>query len=218
MMQLKPTPAPTLKRLPKYLEILHELKEKGTVEVSSMTIAKELGLDGVQVRKDIELTGILGRPKVGYNVTSLIQSIREFLNWDNMSDAMLAGAGNLGKAFLGYSNFKKYGLNIIAAFDIDEEKIGKELYGVKVLNVNKLADLTNRMKVHIGILTVPGEKAQEVADMMITGGIRAIWNFTPTQLKVPENIYVENTHLSSYISQIKRRLKENIFHEELLLK
>lgn len=218
METLKPTPSPTLKRLPKYLEILHNLRETGVEEVSSMTIAKSLGLDSVQVRKDIELTGILGKPKIGYNVVSLIHSIRTFLNWDNMSDAMLVGAGNLGSAFIGYSNFKKYGLNIVAAFDIDEAKIGKEYYGIQVLNVNKLSDLTSRMKVHIGILTVPGDKAQEVAEMMIEGGIRAIWNFAPVQLKVPENIYVENTHLSSYISQIKRRLKENIYNEELLLK
>ncbi|MDD5361837.1 MAG: redox-sensing transcriptional repressor Rex [Ignavibacteria bacterium] len=208
MSTIKPTPAPTLRRLPKYLEYLHEAKRKGIASISCTTIANDLKLDSVQIRKDIGITGIVGKPKTGYNVDELIHSIEKHLNWDDMSSAILVGAGNLGKAFLGYENFKKYGLNIVVAFDKDRNKIDGNIFNVPILHIDKMVDLTYRMKIHIGIITAPADEAQEIAELMILSGIRAIWNFAPRHLDVPDNIYVENAELSSDISHIKRRLKE----------
>jgi len=208
----KPTPEPTLRRLPKYLQLLALLKEQNIEEVSSTIIANELGLDPTQVRKDIQYTGIEGKPKTGFNTTELIKSIRSFLNWDNVTDAFIVGAGSLGTAMLGYDRFKQHGVNFVAAFDNDPEKIGGFIHGVPVLPIDKLTNLTSRMKVHIGVLTVPAHAAQALANMMIEGGIQAIWNFAPTHIKVPENIIVENAQLSHSLAVITRKLTEYNFN------
>ncbi len=208
MKEFKSTPTPSLARLPKYLQILSEFKKNGLNIISSNLIAKELNSDPVQVRKDIASTGIIGKPKTGYNIDELIQSIEKHLNWNNTSDAVLVGAGNLGKAFLGYSNFRKYGLNICAAFDTDESKVGQVIKGIKILPMNNFVDYVYRMHIQIGIITVPSDNAQKVAELMILAGIRAIWNFAPVQLKLPESIHVEDSHLSTDIANLKRRLKE----------
>ncbi len=208
----KPTPEPTLRRLPKYYNLLTALKEQNVDEVSSTLIANELGLDATQVRKDIQYTGIEGKPKTGFNTTELISSIRVFLNWDNVSDAFLVGAGSLGTAMLGYKRFKQYGVNFVAAFDNNPDKIGQYIHGVPVLSIDKLTNLTSRMKVHIGVLTVPAFAAQALANMMIEGGIQAIWNFAPTHIKVPDNVIIENAQLSHSLAIITRKLTEYNFN------
>ncbi|HPS64350.1 MAG TPA: redox-sensing transcriptional repressor Rex [Ignavibacteria bacterium] len=217
MNDIKSAPAPTLKRLPKYLHLLEIMKSNGVEKVSSMDIAKELEFDTVQVRKDIACTGIIGKPRIGYDIDTLIQSIVSFLNWDNISNAVLVGAGNLGSALMHSSEIEKCGLKIIAAFDSDKRKVNKKVFGIEVFDIEKLVDLAYRMRIHIGIITVPSKSAQEVAELMILAGIKAIWNFAPAQLKVPEKIYVENTHFASNISQIKRRLKENLSKENIII-
>jgi redox-sensing transcriptional repressor len=208
----KPTPEPTLRRLPKYLNVLTVLKEKNILEVSSTLIANELGLDPTQVRKDIQYTGIEGKPKTGFNTDELIKSIRSFLNWDNTTDAFIVGIGSLGTAILGYKQFKLHGINFVAAFDTDTEKIGQYIHGIPVLPIEKLTNLTSRMKVHIGVLTVPASAAQAVANMMIEGGIQAIWNFAPTHIKVPDNVIVENAQLTHSLAVITRKLSEYNFN------
>lgn len=208
MKAFKPTPEPTLRRLPRYLHILRRLRDEAVTDVTSVVIAKELNLDQTQVRKDIEYVEYVGKPKVGYNTEELIHAIESFLNYDNMTDAFLVGVGNMGVALMGYKNFANYGFNIIAAFDSDGEKIGKTIHGISILNINKLIDLANRMHIHIGVITTPANEANNVAEMMIKGGIKAIWNFAPTQLKVPKGIIVENTQLSTNVSILKRKLTE----------
>jgi redox-sensing transcriptional repressor len=208
----KPTPEPTLRRLPKYLNVLTALKERNILEVSSTLIANELGLDPTQVRKDIQYTGIEGRPKTGFYTDELIKAIRTFLNWDNTTDAFLVGVGSLGTAMLGYKQFKMHGINFVAAFDNDPEKIGQHVHGIPVLPLFKLTNLTSRMKVHIGVLTVPASAAQAVANMMIEGGIQAIWNFAPTHIKVPDNIIVENAQLTHSLAVLTRKLSEYNFN------
>jgi redox-sensing transcriptional repressor len=208
MKEIKPTPEPTIRRLPKYLHFLQFLQQQNVTSVSSTRIARELGFDSTQVRKDIEVTSLVGRPKTGYDVNELIDAIMAHLNWNNTTDAFLAGAGNLGSALVGYQTFKTYGLNIIAAFDSDETKIGKEIFGVPILDIKKLTELAQRMHVHIGIITVPIEYAQKVADDMVEGGIRAIWNFASTKVSVPEDIIIENAQLSLSLAVLSRKLRE----------
>ncbi len=208
--QVTSVPKPTLRRLPGYLQVLYELKKNGSIDVSSTIIANELNVKPIQVRKDIEFTGIVGRPKTGYVITELISAIESFLNWDNITDAFLVGAGHLGSAILGYENFTKYGVKIIAAFDVDSEKVGTVIHGKEIFPLEKMLDLCSRMHIHIGVITVPAENAQYVADLMVQGGITAIWNFAPVELQVPENTIVENTPFSQSLAVLSHKLKENI--------
>lgn len=210
MTELNLVPEPTLRRLPVYLHYLKELQEAGKFDVSTTHIAGELKLDPTQVRKDLAYTGIIGKPKVGYDVGILIKSIEDFLNWNNLTDAFLVGAGNLGLAIIGYEGIKKYGINIVAAFDNDPEKTGKEFYDISILPVEKLHDLAQRMHIHIGILTVPASQAQKTAESMVQAGIKAIWNFAPVNLKLPEDVIVENAGFTTSLAVLTRKLSEKL--------
>ena len=197
---------PTVRRLPMYLHLLKELDTQGREFVSSTHIGEKLGLDSVQVRKDLASTGIVGKPKIGFYVPALIGAIESYLGWDNSKDAFLIGVGSLGSALLGYAGFQKRGLNIIAAFDNDPEKVGNLIRGVEVLSLDKLPDLAERMNIHLGILTVPMESAQEIADVMVLAGIRGIWNFTQTYLQVPESVFVQDEDLAAGLAVLSVRL------------
>ena len=185
--QIVSAPVPTLRRLPKYIHLLKRMKAENIEYVSATTIAEELGLEAIQVRKDLSLTGIVGKPKLGFELEELINSIREFLNWNNVTDAFLVGVGALGEAIIGYENFKSYGLNIIAAFDVDPKKIGKEISGDEVFSIDKLYDLIQRMKINIGIIR----------------------NFGSIDLKVPEQVILENVHLSQSLAVLTHKLAKN---------
>lgn len=206
--KIKQTPEPTLRRLPRYLHLLIDLKAKGVQEVSSTTIANELGLDPVQVRKDIEYTGIIGKPRMGYYIDELIKALSKFLSWDTEQKAFLAGAGNLGSAMLGYKNFINYGLNIIAAFDKDPIKITTKIYDIPIYDIKELTNMAKEKKIEIGIITVRANSAQDVANRMVEGGIKAIWNFAPVHIKVPKEVIVENAQLSIGLSFLKRKMFE----------
>ena len=170
-------PLPTLRRLPGYHHYLVGLREAGRARVSCTAIAADLHLGSTQVRKDLEAAGIVGRPKVGYDLRELIASIEAFLGWNDYRRAFIAGVGDLGSALLGYPGFAQYGLDIIAGFDVDPGKVGTEIHGKPVLPIAKLAELPARMGINIGIIAVPAPAAQQVADLMTSGGITAIWNF-----------------------------------------
>ncbi len=211
--KFKPTPEPTLRRLPRYLHLLKFLKEAGEKNVSSTLIANELSFDPTQVRKDIEYTGIIGKPKTGFNITELIKSIEEFLNWNNQTDAFLIGTGSLGTAMLGYGRFREYGLNFVAAFDNDELIIGKTIHDTPVLPIGKVVDLAQRMHINIGVITVPAHSAQYITDLLVEGGVRAIWNFAPIHVKVPEGIILENAQLTQSLAVLSHKLNEKMDRE-----
>ena len=202
-------PEPTLRRLPLYHQHLKELQERGRTEVSCTLIGSDLDLDPTQVRKDLAHTGIVGRPKVGYDVSELIQAIEDFLGWRNLTEAFLVGLGSLGTALVGYAGFKKYGLNIIAAFDVKHPRMGKEVHGIPVFPIQKLTHLAKRMNIWLGIISVPAAKAQEVADLMIAGGIKGIWNFAPVNLQVPPDIIVQNENLASGLAILSKKLAQH---------
>jgi redox-sensing transcriptional repressor len=203
-------PEPTLRRLPVYHRQLKVFAAEGRTVVSCTPIAEALGLDATQVRKDIQVTGIVGKPKVGYQVDELIAAIETFLGWKNSSDAFLVGVGHLGTALLGYDGFRNHGLNIVAAFDSAAWKVGREIHGRQVLPVEQLAEMGQRMHILIGILTVPADVAQGLANLMVLGGIRAIWNFTPTRLQLPPSIIVENVELSASLAVLSNKLAETM--------
>jgi redox-sensing transcriptional repressor len=204
----KTVPEPTLRRLPLYHRFLQQVQESGRSNISCTDIGIELKLDPAQVRKDLEATGIIGRPRVGYVLNHLVDQIEEFLGWKNVNEAFLVGAGSLGAALLGYTRFEQCGLKIIAAFDTDAAKADTRIHDKLVLPIAKLVDLTQRMHILIGIITVPAAQAQTVADLMVAGGMRAIWNFAPVRLRVPEHIIVHNEDLYCSLASLSNKLSK----------
>lgn len=197
---------PTIKRLPLYLRSLRDLQMQGESYASSAALARELMLDPVVVRKDLAITGVVGRPRLGFPLDALISAIVDFLGWRNTTDAFLCGVGSLGRALLGYDGFHQYGLRIVAAFDVTPELIGTRERGVKVFDIGKLSAMVGRMKIQLGILTVPAEAAQEMADCMIAAGVRGIWNFTPVKLEVPEHVVIQRVDLAASLAVLSHRL------------
>ena len=210
----KVVPEPTLRRLPLYHRFLKQVQDEGREGVSCTHIGQALGLDPTQVRKDIEATGAVGRPKVGYVVRELVDSIEKFLGWDNITEAFLIGAGSLGAALLGYGRFQQCGLNIVAAFDTDPKKIGQKIHDRHILPLKKLPNLMQRMHIHIGIITVPAAVAQEVANLLVDGGVRAIWNFAPLRLKVPDSVIVHNEDLYCSLAALSQKLAQQLAQEK----
>lgn len=205
-MEHKTAGVPTLKRLPLYLRLLRKMEEAGEEYASGAVVAKELGLDPIVVRKDLAITGAVGRPRLGFQMDEIIPAIENFLGWSNTSDAFLVGVGNLGTALLGYQGFEQHGIRISAAFDASPELIGKKIHGKTVLDIKKLPSLAKRMHVQIGIITATASVAQGIADTMIEGGIRGIWNFTPAKLNVPEHVILQREDLASSLAVLSHRL------------
>ncbi|MBN2704532.1 MAG: redox-sensing transcriptional repressor Rex [Pontiellaceae bacterium] len=205
-MEQRTAGVPTLKRLPLYLRLLRQMKEQGEEYASGSVVARELDLDPIVVRKDLAITGAVGRPRLGFPLDEIISAIEDFLGWSNTSDAFLVGVGNLGRALLGYKGFEQYGMKIVAAFDSNPEIVGTKVHGKPIMDVSKMPALAKRMHVQIGVLTVTASVAQGVANMMIEGGIRAIWNFTPTTLDVPDNVILQREELASSLAVLSHRL------------
>ncbi len=199
-------PTPSVRRLPMYLQLLRREAALGAVNVSSARIAGELGLEPIQVRKDLSVTGMQGHPGLGFDVAALIDAIEVFLGWDNDHDAFVAGAGNLGSALAGYEGFRDYGLNIVALFDIDESIVGTEIHGRPVFHIDRIIDLAWRMHVRMGVLAVSPLAAQATADLMVDAGMMAIWNFTPVKLNVPDGVIVERVDLAASLAVLSSKL------------
>jgi redox-sensing transcriptional repressor len=199
-----------LRRLPKYIHFLRNLKKNGQVYTSATQISNALSIHHTQVRKDIALTGLRGTPKVGHKVNDLLNALRDFLNWNNVTDAFLVGAGNVGKALLNYPGFEKTGVKIVAAFDVDTDLVGKEINGIMVFSMEKLSNLASRLHAHIGILCTPAAKAQETAEMMCEHGIIGIWNFTPVTLRLPKNVVVENVDMYPSLAVLSHKVADII--------
>ncbi len=199
----------TLSRLPQYLSYLESLPE--TVRsISATGIAAALNLNQVQVRKDLASVSSSGKPKVGYMRRDLIREIKAFLGYDSADEAVIVGAGKLGRALMGYVGFRDYGLNILAAFDSCEEMIGEDESGHQIMPIEVLKDTCQRLGVRIGIITVPAHAAQAVCDQLIDAGVLAIWNFAPVRLVVPEGILVQNENMASSLAILSNHLAEKM--------
>lgn len=198
----------TLQRLPMYLSYIKGLPEDAPKNISATTIAEALQLNDVQVRKDLASVSSSGKPKVGYNVKDLIAELEAFLGYNDIDNAVIVGAGSLGKALLNYSGFKAYGLNIIAAFDLCEEP--SEFQGKTVFPIAQLESFCRKVNIHIGIITVPASSAQEICDLLVNSGIRAIWNFAPVHLVVPDGILVQNENMASSLALLSNHLREQM--------
>lgn len=204
---VQPVPEPTVRRMPGYLNLLRDMQRRDEQFITAPAIAKLMHLDPTQVVKDLSFTGISGKPRVGYIVSELVLALEEFLGYNRTHEAFLVGAGYLGSALIQYQGFRESGLKIVAAFDIDKRKVGTELSGVPVFHLDKFRDLAGRLHISIGILTTPASAAQAVADLMVGWGIRAIWNFAPIPLIVPNHVIVQDTHIYANLAVILNKLK-----------
>lgn len=196
-----------LERYPVYLKYLLSLQGGENQNVSSPMVAKALGLSEEQVRKDLQIVSKqMGKPNQGRNIDELIKDIQAFLGYDKIEEAIIVGAGHLGKAFMNYTGFSSFGLNIIAGFDIDPKLIGTSINNKPIYDLYSLGKVVSKLKIKIAILVVPQDSAQMVVNQLVNCGIQAIWNFVPTHIDVPENVVVENVNLASSLAVLSHKL------------
>lgn len=198
----------TLQRLPQYLIMLKSESQLGHGAVTADEISEVVKVSPSQVRHDLSACGANRAPGESYDIKELTGLIEHALGYDDISNAVIVGAGQLGRALLSYNNYSEYGVDVIAAFDADESLVGREIGGRPILSIRRMTTLCRRMKVHIGIITVPALHAQEVCDKLVEGGIEAIWNFAPVHLKVPENVIVKNEIIAVSLGELSRQLQE----------
>ena len=203
-------PEPTLCRLPWYLSTVKLMKENGEDNVSSTSISKQINVDASQVAKDFSYVKITGRTRVGYKIDTLIEVLEDFLGFTRIHKAYLFGVGNLGGALLQDSGLSQFGLEIVGAFDINPNLVGTEINGIPVYHTDEFEKVMSADRVNIGMLTVPINIAQEITDRMVAGGIKAVWNFTPFRIRVPEDIVVQNTSLYAHLAVMFNRLNFNL--------
>lgn len=201
-------PEPTLRRLPWYLAYAQLVQKSGELHLSSTQIAGNIAVDASKVAKDLSYVNISGRTRVGYDVNELVKVLQEFLGFTKSHKAFLFGVGSLGGALMHDNGLNHFGLDIVAGFDVKFELAGTSINRIPIHHVSVFEELQKKTRINIGILTVPTEKAQETAEMMIEGGIKAIWNFTPFRIRVPENIIVQNTSIYAHLAVMFNRLNE----------
>ncbi|MBQ8375375.1 MAG: redox-sensing transcriptional repressor Rex [Clostridia bacterium] len=203
----------TIARLPLYLRFLQEENSKGKTHIPSEALARSVSVSPVLVRKDLAAVAATpGVPRKGFATVRLIADIEKFLGYDNLSDAIIVGAGGLGKAFLGYEGFKNNGLNIVAAFDCDEKIIGERISDKPVYAMEELESFVQKHMIRIGIIAVPKAAAQSVLDKMVGAGIRAVWNFAPAPLIAPKGVVLKTEDLAASLAILAGelcRVREN---------
>lgn len=200
-------PEPTLRRLPWYLALLTSLRKRRVEYVSSTRIADELNVDSSQIAKDLSFLNIKGKTRIGYEVVQLERVLREFLGFDLGHNAVILGAGSLGGALMRDKGLQRYGLNIVAGFDINPDIVGTRIGDIDVLPLESLAETVRSMNVAVGIITVPNEAAQATSDICVATGITAIWNFTPVRIRVRDGIVIQNTSIYSNLAVIYNRMQ-----------
>lgn len=199
-------PEPTLRRLPWYLAYVEILKARGAEFVSSTQISRAINVDASQIAKDLSFLSLKGKTRIGYEVDALVDTLSHFLGFRTSHNAFVFGAGSLGTALMLDLGLSKYGLDIVAGFDIEPSKVGTCVGDVPIYHIDQVAEVMERTPATIGILTVPADCAQETADIAIGEGIKGIWNFTPYRVKVAEGIVMANTLIYAHLALMYNRL------------
>ena len=199
-------PKATLGRLPQYLQYLKSLPAVKGATISATAIAKGLSLGDVQVRKDLAVVSGAGKPKIGYETDKLITDIESHLGYERLTNAVLVGAGKLGRALLDYDGFEDFGVKIVAGFDCNETVLTK---GTKdILPIRDIEVYCREHDVKLGIITVGGGSAQDVCDKLVESGIKAIWNFAPITLKVPDGVLLKQENLALSLAYLKGQISK----------
>ena len=198
-----------IRRLPRYYRYLGELLENGVERISSSDLSKRMKVTASQIRQDLNNFGGFGQQGYGYNIEALHTEIGKILGLDRPYNAILIGAGNLGQAIANYSGFRKAGFEIKGLFDANPKIIGLKIREFEILDSDKIEDFVKENKIDIGILCVPKNGAQELADRLVACGIKGLWNFAPMDLNVPEDIIVENVNLTESLFTLSYLMKED---------
>lgn len=184
-----------IKRLPKYYRHLAELLRNDVDRISSKELSDKIGFTASQIRQDFNCFGGFGQQGYGYNVKELYNEIGKILGTDKEYNTIIVGAGNIGQAIANYSRFEKVGFNLKGIFDTNPKLIGVRIKDIEIEDVDNIEAFLAKNSVDIGIICVPANTAQKIADLFVTNGIKGIWNFAPVDLDVPEDVSVENVHL-----------------------
>lgn len=193
-------------RLPRYYRYLGELLEQGVERISSNELSIRMKVTASQIRQDLNNFGGFGQQGYGYNVKYLYSEIAKILGLDRQHSIIIVGAGNLGQAIANYANFEKRGFIIKGMFDINPRLVGLVVRGIEIRSIEDMEDFIKKNHVQMAALTIPKTKAPEVADCLVKAGIKAIWNFAHTDLVVPEDVVVENVHLSESLMRLSYRM------------
>ena len=204
-----------VRRLPMYYRHLRDLEKAGVVRISSQELGERMNLTASQIRQDINCFGGFGQQGYGYHVTNLKERIGEILGLTNQYHVIIVGAGNIGRAIANYVGFKKEGFNIQAMFDVSPALVGIDVHGTLVQPMEKLDTWMATHQVDIAVLSVPSAYAQETAELLVRGGVRAIWNFAPVDLNLPDGVAVNNVHLSDSLHILSYRMNEKELFEKL---
>ena len=199
-------PKPTLGRIPVYIQYLKDLPDDGITTISATKIARGLSLGEVQVRKDLALISGQGKPKIGYERVKLMHDLEYHLGYENLTNAVLVGAGKIGRALLDYDGFEEFGIRILAGFDCNDTVISIS-NNKTVLPIKDIEKYCADHGVRIGIITVGQGSAQEVCDKLVSCGIKAIWNFAPCALTVPEGVILKQENLALSLAHLNSQLK-----------
>lgn len=189
-------------RLPIYLRALQRLSDKGVQTTSSQELGERVGISAAQIRKDISQFGEFGKQGTGYNIPYLIDKLREILKVDRIWDVALVGAGDMGHALARYQGFANRGFHIVMVFDNDAAKVGQKIGDFTIQNTSTLMDEIRKAGVKVAMLTVPAAAAQEVADQLVKGGVKAILNYAPISLNVPPDVKVQHIDPATHLQRM----------------
>ena len=185
-----------IKRLPKYHRYLSELIKNDVDRISSKELSEKIGFTASQIRQDLNCFGDFGQQGYGYNVRDLYNEIRDIVGLNKDYKSIIMGAGNIGQALANYTKFERLGFPVEGIFDANPKLVGLRIRDIEIEDIDNLPQFLTKNKIDIGIICVPKNNAQKAADLLVGNGIRAIWNFAPTDLIVSDEVVVENVHLS----------------------
>ncbi|AGB40062.1 AT-rich DNA-binding protein [Halobacteroides halobius DSM 5150] len=201
-------PSAVIKRLPKYHRNLESLLDKGVERISSREFGKIAGVSAPQLRQDLNHFGNFGQQGYGYNVENLYNALSKIMGIEKKSNMVLVGVGNIGQALVNSTDFTKRGFYLSAIFDINPRLVGIKINGLEVKDVSQLENYITEHKIKIGVIAVPEKAAQEIANKMVRAGIQGIWNFAPVDLKCPQEIKIENEHLTEGLLRLSFKIDE----------
>lgn len=199
-----------IKRLPRYYRYLGDLLDNGITRISSGDLSKRMKVTASQIRQDLNKFGCFGQQGYGYNVELLYEEIKKILGLDKVYNIIIIGGGNLGQALVNYGNFGKRGFKFTAIFDRNPKLIGLNIRGIEILDVAQLDSFLKEYRVDIAVLALPKENAKQVVPLIVENGVKGIWNFSHVDLDVPDDVVVENVHLTDSLMQISYAIRDKM--------
>jgi len=204
----KNIPLAVIKRLPRYYRYLGDILDDGITRISSKEISDRMDVTASQIRQDLNNFGCFGQQGYGYNTELLYSEIKNILGLEKQHSMVLIGAGNIGQALVNYARFQKRGFNFVAIFDVDPRLVGLSICGIEIYNSVRLEDYLSNNHVDIAVLALPKDSALSVTKTVIDYGVKGIWNFSSIDIKAPDNVKVENVHLTDSLMTLSYKLNE----------